>query len=86
MAEFKRLRVVRGHYAPLEDGTPFPPEGQEVEVTLYYRRRLNDGDLVVVEDDPEPAAAESPLDDDLAESRPDGETEEKSGKTRKGAK
>lgn len=36
---------------PLPDGTPWPTEGREVDVDLYVRRRLADGDLVSAEPD-----------------------------------
>jgi hypothetical protein len=42
--EGRRVRL------PNQDA-PIPPEGQEVDLDLFVRRRLDDGDLVLVTDD-----------------------------------
>lgn len=55
----KRLMLAEGRSVPMEDGSAWPAEGATVEVTLYIRRRLRDGDLVeasaavVTADEPE---------------------------------
>lgn len=46
----KWLIPAEGIRVRFEDGGPMPPEGAEVPLSQYYRRRLRDGDLV----DPEP--------------------------------
>lgn len=43
-AEGRRVRL------PGQDA-PIPPEGDEVEMDVFVRRRLDDGDLVLVTDD-----------------------------------
>lgn len=60
MAE-KTLKLADGRKVPMEDGKAWPAEGASVEVTLYIRRRLADGDLVEVEPQATaPAEADSP--------------------------
>lgn len=53
----KRLMLAEGRSVPMEDGSAWPAEGAPVEVTLYIRRRIRDGDLV---DAPESIAADAP--------------------------
>lgn len=47
----QKLKLAEGSAVPMEDGSAWPVEGKTVEVTLYIRRRLADGDLVEAEDD-----------------------------------
>lgn len=46
-AEGRRVRL------PGQDA-PIPPEGQEVDLDIFVRRRLADGDLVAITDDADP--------------------------------
>ena len=40
------LKPAEGCRVRFEGGGPMPPEGAEVEMTQYYRRRVRDGELV----------------------------------------
>ena len=40
------LVPAEGRRVRFEGGGPMPPEGADVALTQYYRRRLRDGDLV----------------------------------------
>jgi len=82
MIERRWLKPRDGRAVPLEDGSPWPPEGAEVEVTLYVRRRIADQDVEPC--DPiaaaEPAATDDPPADQPAET--ENETRRRgSGKT-----
>lgn len=59
----QKLKLAEGRTVAMEDGRAWPAEGATVEVTLYIRRRLADGDLVAAEDEvpAKPAGAE-PMD------------------------
>ncbi len=46
----KILKLAEGRTVPMEDGRDWPAQGATVDVTLYIRRRLRDGDLVEVPD------------------------------------
>lgn len=48
MPDMMKLKLAEGRTVPMEDGRPWPAEGAFVKVTLYIRRRLQDGDLVEV--------------------------------------
>jgi len=62
---------------PLPDGTPWPAEGREVDVDLYVRRRLADGDLApAAPDDGTGAEDEVRADDDVD---PEGATASAAG-------
>lgn len=47
----QKLKLAEGSSVSMEDGSAWPAEGKTVEVTLYIRRRLADGDLVEAEDE-----------------------------------
>lgn len=49
MHEMMMLKLAEGRSVPMEDGSAWPDGGATVEVTLYIRRRLSDGDLVAID-------------------------------------
>lgn len=65
MPEIKYIPA-RGRDVPLQDGRDWPvdekgkPMAALVESSLYYRRRVADGDLLVAEDEAEAVPAEGP--------------------------
>ncbi len=74
MAE-KKLKLAEGRSVPMEDGKVWPPEGATVEVTLYIRRRLADGDLVECEPAAPLPAADEPAEPAPPEPAPEAEPE-----------
>ncbi|WP_054310511.1 DUF2635 domain-containing protein [Mesorhizobium sp. 1M-11] len=69
----KTLKLAEGRSVPMEDGKAWPAEGATVEVTLYIRRRLTDGDLVECKPAADQAVAEVPA--EPTQSEPDSEPE-----------
>jgi hypothetical protein len=51
-----RLKPAEGRRVRLHDGRLMPAEGWEVEDDAIWRRRLRDGDVVVVTTAPSPAS------------------------------
>lgn len=88
----KTLMLAEGRTVPMEDGKDWPAEGATVEVTLYIRRRLADGDLVecapaappVVEETAEPA--QTPPPEPVAEAGTETEQTNTGRKGRNGGK
>lgn len=44
-----KVQPAKGLQVRQENGTPIPAKGMEVVLTKYYRRRLKDGDLVLMD-------------------------------------
>lgn len=85
----KTLKLAEGRSVPMEDGKEWPAGGATVEVTLYIRRRIADGDLVECEPSaPAPAAEEPavPQPDPASEIEAETETEQSGRKGRNGGK
>ena len=57
MSETKRVQPAKGLLVRHENPTHghIPPEGEDVVMSRYYRRRLRDGDLIVAAPKPKPA-------------------------------
>ena len=61
MSEYAEVRPVPGRlvFVP-ENGRPLSPKGERVELTPFWRRRLNDGDVEEVKlPQSEPASGEA---------------------------
>ncbi|MGO4558323.1 DUF2635 domain-containing protein [Mesorhizobium sp. 2RAF21] len=58
----QKLKLAEGRSVPMEDGSVWPADGATVEVTLYIRRRLADGDLVAADDEIAEPKGSKPVD------------------------
>lgn len=48
LGQIVTIKPVNGAYLRKEDGTVLASAGEQVVVTSYWLRRINDGDVVVV--------------------------------------
>lgn len=83
-----KLIPAKGRTVPLDDGAAWPlddkgkPIARTVELTRFYRRRLKDGDLLLVDEDEAPAQAEAGPAANSAEANPaEDETKTKGGRS-----